>query len=248
MVVFSDGTYLELFSWTGTPPITNFWADRSHGLIDFALTIPPPSNSEVLHQEIEARCQQNNKSRDVDFGYGAPEPGGRTRKDGVAIKWTLLKPVPSSGNSATDNRISLSGHRKDLPFFCLDITARHARVPFDDPQLVTHPCGATGIAAIEVSCPTAQYESCVMNYETLLGLKGRADSDGPSHEFPLAPIVKGSKPSKIQLSADQQPGPNHEQSQRIPGITGIHLHKGDSDGLGRKALSPEDAVAKVDLV
>ena len=87
-----------------------------------------------------------------------------------------------------------------------------------------------------------------MNYETVLGLKGRADSDGFSHEFPLAPLVKGSKPSKIQLSADQQLGPNHEQSQRVPGISGIHLHKEDSDGLGRKALSPEEGVAKVDLV
>lgn len=87
-----------------------------------------------------------------------------------------------------------------------------------------------------------------MNYETVLGLKGRADSDGSSHKFPLAPLVKGSKPSKIQLSADRQWGPNHEQSQRVPGMTGIHLHKGDSDGLGRKALSPKNAVAKVVLV
>ena len=156
--MFEDGTYLELFNWTDVPPSSNAWADKSPGLIDFALTSLPPITAEALQEKIQDQLQAQKLSKLDAFYYDSPAAGGRTRKDGVPVKWKLSRPVPVEDRQCPSNNVSLSGHRNDFPFLCHDVTARNVRIPFDDQEKTFHPCGATGISAVELMFPESQYD------------------------------------------------------------------------------------------
>ena len=121
LIVFADGTYLELFCWIGTPPEFHAWANRSPGLIDFALTSLPPSTAQSLHNDVVSRLRGSQSSKELGISYTPPEAGGRSRPDGVQVKWELSRPV-----------FPMSVNRTDFPFFCHDVTPRTIRIPFDD--------------------------------------------------------------------------------------------------------------------
>ena len=247
LIVFSDGTYLELFNWVDRPPHSNAWADKSPGLIDFALTTLPPSSAESVQEEIRDRLQRGSDAVHVDFKYKVPEAGGRLRKDGVEVKWKLSRPIPVSDSLSASQKVSASGHRKDLPFFTHDVTARNVRVPFDDVEKTTHPCGATGISAVEVLYPKLQYPEYVMLYEKLLGTLGKPSEDKQCHEFYVESPVKDICFSRIIVSAGKDEDEHTSKTDYAACIRGLRLHVKDREGHGLQALSSGSSTTSVFL-
>lgn len=111
LVVFPDGTYLELLHFTIAPPpdSSNPWAHKQPGWIDFAFlgNDGTPSVAATINSRAAA---------DGSGARYAPEArGGRTREDGRVLEWLI---------SAPDG----DGARGQLPFFCGDLTPRGWRV------------------------------------------------------------------------------------------------------------------------
>ena len=247
LIVFADGTYLELFNWIDDAPHANAWADRTPGLIDFALTTLPPSTPESLHAEIEARFKQSEDVGFVDFKFTDPEAGGRTRNDGVAVKWKLSRPVHVPNALSLPGTVSGSGHRKDLPFFTHDVTARNVRVPFEDTEKTTHPCGATGISAIKMVIPISRYTEYIRLYERLLGVPAKASSGELCHSFEVGSPVEGANRSRISTFAERDDGGNVTQQDRHLGIYGLRLFTKQREGHRPQALGVDGVAAAVSL-
>jgi len=95
------------------------------------------------------------------------------------VQWYVTKPLfsgPSSGSSSASASNVPSPPEKffptgrlDTPFYCHDVTDRALRVPYADPAISTHPCGARGILSVEVLVPEASIDSYVMLYSAVTG-------------------------------------------------------------------------------
>jgi catechol 2,3-dioxygenase-like lactoylglutathione lyase family enzyme len=122
LVVFADGSYLELISFLKAAPQHRWYPaiERvGEGLVDFALL--PTSVATVVHG-----AQQRG------LAYQGPLPGGRLRPDGERLEWQLgLPPTP------------------DLPFLCGDVTPRALRVP--EGAVRTHANGVRGVASVSLA-------------------------------------------------------------------------------------------------
>jgi hypothetical protein len=121
LVVFADGTYLELIAFRRPAPEHRWWRHvaAGAGLIDFAL----------LPDAIEADVAA---ARERGLRFGEPRPGGRLRPDGQRVAWQIALP-----------------ETPDLPFLCGDVTPRSLRVPGGAAR--QHPNGVTGIADVVVA-------------------------------------------------------------------------------------------------
>lgn len=84
------------------------WANTKLGWIEWAHGDLSPESS-VLYQVINSRAPSG---KDL---YHPPVPGGRTRADGVVLKWTVTPSVAGQGSG-------------NIPFFCQDLTPRRLRV------------------------------------------------------------------------------------------------------------------------
>ena len=121
LVVFADGSYLELIAYEAPSPDERWWrvlAAHGAGLVDFSLL---PQDLDALVAGAQARGLAGLVDR----------PGARTRPDGTRIAWRSARPATS-----------------DLPFLCFDTTPRALRVPEGDVRL--HANGAIGIAQVRV--------------------------------------------------------------------------------------------------
>jgi hypothetical protein len=120
-----DGTYLELVSFTHPeshyPPSSpshdarrnHPWANKPSGWLAYAFLGAPHTAlplSAVLNTRLEAAGS--------DTRYEPEVPGGRTRPDGVEIKWEITTPTRWGEKKGTSR----------LPFFCGDVTPRELRV------------------------------------------------------------------------------------------------------------------------
>lgn len=125
LVVFSDGTYLELMAPTGQPakpntPDYTFLFARGEGFAGFCLSSDDlPADAALIQQR--------------GGNIGPISEGGRVRPDGVAMRWR-----------------SAWIDEQSLPFVMQDLTERTLRVT-NDPDLTTHANGATGIASVIVT-------------------------------------------------------------------------------------------------
>jgi hypothetical protein len=120
LVGFQDGSYLELIAFHDLAAAQgkHSWApvaERGGGWADFALA------SNDLLQDVAALS---------DLVARPPEDGGRTRPDGVAIAWRVVR------------------LHQPLPFLIQDLTARGLRVPSGDGA--KHANGITRVAGIVV--------------------------------------------------------------------------------------------------
>jgi hypothetical protein len=139
LVVFQDGSYIELIAWSDAAPDEAWWRilqAQGEGLIDFAL-LPHDTGAFIA----SARSRGLNRIE-------GPLDGGRTRPDGRELKWTTARQAS-----------------RDLPFLCGDVTPRRWRVPEGD--LRVHPNGVLGIALVNVS--VLDLDSSVLRYRQLLG-------------------------------------------------------------------------------
>ncbi|WP_332824046.1 VOC family protein, partial [Ramlibacter sp.] len=123
LVVFDDGAYLELITYSKPSPEERWWREldtHGDGLVDFAL----------LPQDLQAVLDQA-RARGLSDITG-PLPGGRVRPDGQRVDWQTARQA-----------------QHDLPFLCADLTPRGLRVP--EGEVRRHPNGATGIAGVTVA-------------------------------------------------------------------------------------------------
>lgn len=122
LVVFEDGTYLELIAWTA-PNTAERWnvehVKHGDGFMDFALI---PEDVPRAIAEAQARGLVMN----------GPIDGGRVRPDGRTLQWQTARQTTF-----------------DLPFLCGDVTPRELRVPEGDVR--RHANGATGITTVVVA-------------------------------------------------------------------------------------------------
>jgi hypothetical protein len=183
LIIFADGTYLELFNWYDKPPPLDdenlpmrFWGQKKEGLIDFALTSTTVPAEECI-ETVNKRLTQG-PGKDAGLGVKCQEPiaGSRKRADGVEVKWKVTRPVFHDGEK-TPNHNLFPGGRLDAPFFCHDVTQRTFRVASDDKAKTTHPCGATGIAACEILVPQDRLTDYVTLYSKILDSKSQVNGD-----------------------------------------------------------------------
>ena len=126
LVVFEDGSYLELIAWTKPNPAerwNNVLLEHGEGFMDFAL-IP----------EDVPRAIAQAKSRGLELD--GPIEGGRLRPDGRKLEWRTARQKTF-----------------DLPFLCGDVTPREWRVP---PDRTEHANGAVGVAKLTVAVSDAE--------------------------------------------------------------------------------------------
>ena len=192
LIIFKDGTYLELFSWVdpqpeGVEPYADFpsWADKPEGyIIDWALTGP---DAQGKYEEISSRIRD---LPSVSFEYNEPTAGGRKRMDGKELKWVTTR--TRSFDRATPN----------VPFFCHDVSDRVLRVPHKDERtgesgdITNHPCGAIGISGVTIEVPADQLEAYAKLYQAILGSQGVGKPDGV-YEITLA------APDKVQIQRSE---------------------------------------------
>jgi hypothetical protein len=128
LVLFHDGTYLELVSFLAPEdPTDNVWGWRRfyprEGLIDYCAA------TDDLDADVERLAS-------LGFGVEGPEDGGRRLPDGKTIRWR-------SARIRQEGRI--------FPFLIEDLTPRVLRVP-GGPE-TRHPNGAVGVSHLEISTP-----------------------------------------------------------------------------------------------
>jgi hypothetical protein len=117
LVCFADGSYLEIVGFRRPDPTHRWWRHAANGgFADFAVL------SNDLAQDVSALS---------DLIVREPAEGGRTRLDGVSLRW----------------RVAFL--RAPLPFLIEDLTPRDLRVPGGD--ATRHANGVTGIGSLVIA-------------------------------------------------------------------------------------------------
>ena len=148
LIVFEDGSYIELMAPTD-PAALSGPTGEAGGFMHLLRTgegfVGYALHSEELDGAVHAM-----RGSGVEVSH--PDAGSRIRPDGQAIDWRM---------AAMPGTMS--------PMFMTDTTPRVLRVP-DDPELITHPNGATGCAGIAIV--VADMKSSVARYQAILGAAG----------------------------------------------------------------------------
>jgi hypothetical protein len=145
LISFPDGTYIELIAPTPQGQAAEHrWFNRLRqggGLVDFCLL------GKDLASEIAAV-----RARGIDY----PEPFAMEREtpDGTRLAWKLSTPPGAVGENG-------------WPFMIEDTTPRSLRVP-GEPDQVTHPNGAIGVAGMTVL--VRNLEMSAKEYAAILGV------------------------------------------------------------------------------
>ena len=117
LVCFADGSYLELVAFRRPDPTHRWWRHAANGgFADFAVLSDDLAGdlSALKHLVVREAAE-----------------GGRTRPDGVSLRWRA------------------AFLRAPLPFLIEDLTPRNLRVPGGD--AARHANGVTGVATLKVA-------------------------------------------------------------------------------------------------
>lgn len=251
LIVFKDGTLIELINFYRTPTGNGRWDRKSEGLIDFAIsTLPPVSANDSYERVIKALASAGSPLNAI---YIAPQDGGRTRPDGVEVRWQVT--APASLSDLGDVR------RTDIPFFCHDITPHHLRIPYDQNVITSHKCGAIGSARVEVLVPVSDYDEYVKLYTALLAVEPQPSYDENNNstadssesiscgvEFAMSsPVSAGVKRPRVWVHA-----PRNEEDQkwletRGSGIKSFTVAVEGRQGHGTVFLGNEGVASTVGL-
>lgn len=140
LVVFQDGSYLELIAWEGPAPQERWYntlQNAGEGLVDFALL--PGDTTEVLNAA---------RARGL-LSLEGPFDGARLRPDGAQLRWQTARHASP-----------------DLPFLCGDISPRALRVS-ELPADRLHPNGSLGVARLDIAVQALP--TSLTRYQALLG-------------------------------------------------------------------------------
>ncbi|KAI0737993.1 glyoxalase-like domain-containing protein [Daedaleopsis nitida] len=155
LVVFADGTYLELIHFVHPPPsdtdTAHPWGKKQPGWIDYAFLGNGRTGADSVATAINDRAKKD----------GTPllyeeEGGGRRREDGKVLEWLI-----SSTAEAAD--------RGKLPFFCGDVTPREWRVPLDPPSNFEHANTAIGISYTKLLVHPDAFDLSAKQLSVVLG-------------------------------------------------------------------------------
>ncbi|KAL4999327.1 hypothetical protein BDV10DRAFT_165203 [Aspergillus recurvatus] len=163
LIVFKDGTYLELYNWITKP---DDWRKRLPG--DFALTALDPISAEASRERIVNALACKPGDGKIGVTYLPPQEGGRKSTEGFDVHWKIVKAEYTQGESTPRDEFYPRG-RTDAPFFCHDLTPRKRRVTFDLRSVTQHPSGATGIDRIEILVPRDKFRAYTDLYTSIVG-------------------------------------------------------------------------------
>ncbi|PKS06160.1 hypothetical protein jhhlp_007477 [Lomentospora prolificans] len=165
LIIFRDGSYIELIAFRD-----NLDPERRHGhrwgslkegaIIDWAYTLADEKAFPAVQKRVEEA------SPETGVRYQDPVAGGRRRPDGAELKWAV-----SSAQDASHKPLWPG----TAPFWCLDRTPRHLRVPYRDEETgvalphTTHASGALGISQVFISVPEKEFSSTCLLYDLVHG-------------------------------------------------------------------------------
>ncbi|RGP77276.1 hypothetical protein FLONG3_4791 [Fusarium longipes] len=162
LVIFSDGVYIELIAFQdGLDPDqrkAHRWGEaKEDTIVDWAYTLPHEKDFGVIQERV---IESN-----PEVVYHDPVPGGRLRPDGVELKWSVASAYTVSGQALQPGK---------APFWCLDRTQRHLRVPYEnddgsEPSYTKHPSGVIGVSLVAVLVSEAERESISKVYTGIHG-------------------------------------------------------------------------------
>jgi len=124
--------------------------------------------------------------------YDKPIRGGRTRPDGVQVKWAVTFPRGELGGQ---------GKRGRVPFFCHDVTERGVRVPIDEAK-TRHACGAVGVRRFTVIVKDKEMlEGTRGVYQGVFGEEGVVGGSGEEVWFEVGQVerVEGCRGARVVL-------------------------------------------------
>jgi hypothetical protein len=134
LIILRDGVYIELIAFIegigDADRMQHRWGSCKDGhIVDWAYTLGDPTEFRTIQERV--------KEAGGEIFYHDPVEGGRVKPDGTEIKWSVADP---------SKRIV-----GQVPFWCFDITPRELRVPASDDRFTSHPCGATGVASMNLT-------------------------------------------------------------------------------------------------
>jgi hypothetical protein len=247
LIIFADGTYLELFNWYDKPPPLDdenlpmrFWGPKQEGLIDFALTSTTVPAEECIDAVNKRLKQGPDKDAGLGIKYQEPIAGSRKRADDVEVKWKVTRPVFHVGDK-TPNHDLFPGGRLDAPFFCHDVTQRTFRVASDDKGKTTHPCSATGIAACEILVPQDRLAEYVTLYSKILGSKADfAGDDTAGKSFALdVGVPQGAGRSKVAVREARTEKDLKQMQERGIGFSDLVIATNGQVAEGKCSFGPD---------
>ncbi|KAF6800240.1 glyoxalase/bleomycin resistance protein/dioxygenase superfamily protein [Colletotrichum sojae] len=188
LVVFADGTYIELISFVPGLPrderLKHKWGPKPDGtVIDWAYSLPDESGFAAVQDRV--RAAQSLAS------YEDPVPGGRIRPDGEELKWAVALPGPEG-----------VVERGELPFWCLDRTPRRLRVESHVPENIEHPSRALGVRSLGVDVRSEELK------KAYAGINDAPAENGGQWTFDV-PTRQFEDPRYLEVetvSGKQQPG------------------------------------------
>ncbi|KAM3419263.1 hypothetical protein BST61_g5201 [Cercospora zeina] len=187
LVLFEDGTYLELIAFIDDDPKhrEGHWWDKPYGVVDYAWT-----TSDANFGELSGVIDRLSKT-DTGISYNRPQDGGRIQPDGQELKWRVTFPTGTS--------------RGSVPFFCHDVTPRNRRVPVPERS---HPSGVVGMSGVLVEVAS---ESCLarLSNATAALLDEKAPRNETWYEVDVVhPVAHAKRPTiRIQKGGD---GSSHD--------------------------------------
>ncbi|KAF5670022.1 hypothetical protein FHETE_4705 [Fusarium heterosporum] len=194
LIEFSDGAYIELIAFQdGLDPEkrkTHRWGKlEENTVIDWAYTLPQEKDFEIIQQRV--------KEASSEVVYQDPVAGGRIRPDGVELKWSVASASTTSGEAL---------HPGKAPFWCLDRTARHLRVPYKEedgssPSYTKHPSGAVGVSNISILVPDVERDTISKVYD---GIHGSTVEDGKWPFLVHSGLSQGKHQILLSSSSDQE--------------------------------------------
>ncbi|CAI4213524.1 unnamed protein product [Parascedosporium putredinis] len=162
LVIFPDGVYLEFIAFRDDADPdgrkAHQWGSLEEGaIVDWAYTL----RDENEFAGVQKRVREASDPA-VGVWYKDPVPGGRTRPDGVELKWAVSFSRDAAGKPLWPGT---------APFWCFDRTPRHNRVPYHDnetgaaPAYTKHASGAVGVSRVSVTVPEKEFLIISQAYE-----------------------------------------------------------------------------------
>ncbi|KAM0082175.1 hypothetical protein ACKRZS_005672 [Fusarium odoratissimum] len=194
LIEFSDGVYIELIAFQhGLDPErrkTHRWGElEENTLVDWAYTLPDEKDFDVIQQRV--------KEANSEIIYHDPVAGGRIRPDGVELKWSVASAYTTSGKAV---------HPGKAPFWCLDRTPRHLRVPYkeddgSESSYTKHPSGAIGVSGVSIAVPKEERHVIEEVYD---GIHGSTTEEGTWPFVVHSGSVNGKQEITLEGSQDQE--------------------------------------------
>ncbi|KAG8672183.1 hypothetical protein FPOAC2_05551 [Fusarium poae] len=194
LIEFSDGVYIELIAFQeGLDPEqrkAHRWGElEENTIVDWAYTLPDEKDFGIIQKQV--------KESSTKVVYHDPVPGGRLRPDGVELKWSVASAYTVSSQPLQPGK---------APFWCLDRTQRHLRVPYQNgdgsqPSYTQHPSKATGVSSVSVFVPQTDRDTISQVYN---GIHGTSSEEGTWHFIVHSGSTQGKHLLTLKNSQDEQ--------------------------------------------